>query len=107
MESKIKDDEMFDFLMTSDFDGDYSPTELKEFLKKWKYFFRLYNGKSDRLKDEFGQEILLLNNKIKELDKKLNEQILDNFNKEDTINKILSQKLTWKERLTGKLIRKS
>ena len=49
MISELKDDEIMDFLMTSDFESEYKPEELKYLLYKWRYFYRLLQGNSERL----------------------------------------------------------
>ena len=38
MISELTDEEILDFLMTSDFEDSYSPDELKYLLLKWRYF---------------------------------------------------------------------
>ena len=38
MISELKDDEILEFLMTSEFEGDYSPVELKYLLIKKHYY---------------------------------------------------------------------
>ena len=50
---ELLDDEILDFLMTSEFEDNYSPDELKYLLQKWRYFYRLFNGKVERYKSHF------------------------------------------------------
>ena len=50
--------------MTSDFEGDYSPTELKYLLTKWRYFYRILNGKSDRDVQKLEGDVQSLENQI-------------------------------------------
>lgn len=104
MISELNDQEILDFLMTSDFEGDYSPEELKYLLFKWRYFYRLSNGKIERLVDDKEADL----RKFKEIQEKneyslksLEQQIVD---KDETIHHLKSKKLTWKERLSGKII---
>ena len=49
---ELTDTDILDFLMTSEFEDNYSPEELKYLLTKWRYFYRLSHGKYNRLKDE-------------------------------------------------------
>ena len=63
MISELKDDEIMDFLMTSEFTDDYKPEELKYLLHKWRYFYRLLNGKHERVKSDSEFDI----KKLKEL----------------------------------------
>ena len=37
---KLTNDETLDFLMTSEFENNHSPDELKYLLVKWRYFYR-------------------------------------------------------------------
>ena len=66
MISELKDDEILDFLMTSDFEDDYSPSELKYLLIKWRYFYRLLHGQSDQKIIQFESEIKKLKNNMLE-----------------------------------------
>ncbi len=52
MISELSDEEILDFLMTSDFEGDYKPEELKYLLYKWRNFFRQQHGKYEHLKND-------------------------------------------------------
>jgi len=45
MISELNDDEMLDFLMTSDFDQEYKPEEFKYLINKMEVFYRLMYGK--------------------------------------------------------------
>ena len=40
MISELKDEEIMEFLMTSEFEDDYKPEELKYLLVKFRYFYR-------------------------------------------------------------------
>ena len=76
MISELKDDEILEFLMTSEFEDDYSPTELKYLLIKWRYFYRLKQGNLERKTVDFEGQIQNLENKIKGQEKeKTNLQI--------------------------------
>lgn len=106
MISELNDEEILDFLMTSDFDGDYSPVELKYLLTKWRTFYRILYGKLELSKSEndgnsrnFDEELLKLKNYITNLQ-------IDIVNKEDKILKLKNRKLTLKERFSGKIITK-
>lgn len=97
------DDSILNFLMTSDFDENISPEDLKFLLIKFRYFYRIIAGKSYNLdveRKKFDFEIESL--------KKFNEEELNILeNKYNTIsnelNILLNRKLTIKERLLGKI----
>lgn len=106
MISELRDDEILEFLMTSEFEDDYSPSELKYLLIKWRYFYRLQNGASERKSVDFE-------GKIQQLEIKIKNEELKNFNlstqltdKQNTIDSMKNRNLTLKERWTGKIILK-
>jgi hypothetical protein len=106
MISELKDDEILEFLMTSDFEDDYSPTELKYLLIKWRYFYRLQNGASERKSVDFEGKIQQLETKIKSEEVRnfnLSTQLAD---KQNTIDSMKNRHLTFKERWSGKIILK-
>jgi hypothetical protein len=103
--SELSDEEVLNFLMTSDFnEGSYSPSEWRYLLTKWRYFYRLLNGKSEQIKiysdgvikrihddnDDLNNEIVGLKATIKE--------------KEDLIKSLKNRKLSYRERWSGKII---
>lgn len=106
MISELTDDEILDFLMTSDFDGDYKPEELKYLLLKWRNFYRIHHGKLERLKENFESEIKILQDKLEIEKSKFENSSLKNTEQENLINSMKNRALTLKERITGKIILK-
>lgn len=104
MISELKDDEILEFLMTSDFEGDYSPTELKYLLTKWRYFYRILNGKSDRDVQKLEGDVQNLENQIKANDLQIGNLKSEIINKDDIITTMKNRNLTFKERWSGKII---
>ena len=103
---ELTDQDVLNFLMTSDFEGDYSPTELKYLLVKSRYFYRLSQGRREQLKQEskgiiesLEKDIDLLKYNISELNK--SNQVLN-----DEIYQMKNRKLSFMERLTGQIITK-
>jgi hypothetical protein len=103
MISELRDEEILEFLMTSEFEGDYSPEELKYLLIKWRYFYRLANGKIERVSTDSEGTIRKLNADINLLNTKINNISVENANKDNLINSLTSRKLTFKERWSGKI----
>lgn len=106
MISELKDDEILDFLMTSDFEDDYSPTELKYLLVKWRYFYRLKNGTLERISVDLEGKIQDLEEKVKEQEREkinLKIQLADSQN---VIDSMKNRNLSLKERWSGKIILK-
>ena len=101
---ELEDVDILDFLMNSEFVDNYSPDEFKYLLNKWKYFYRLSNGKYHRLKDDNEFEIKNLKERF-ELTKEENDLLkIDNNRLENDFIKLIGKKLTFKERLKGKII---
>jgi len=107
MISELDDNEILNILMTSEFADDYSPVELKFLLLKWRYFYRLLNGKLERLSTDNEYIIQLLEGEIEALRKNIFDEQRKNAKNEDLIHQMTSRKLTWKERLKGKIINKN
>ena len=106
MISELKDDEILEFLMTSEFEDDYSPSELKYLLIKWRYFYRLKQGNLERKTIDFEGQIQNLENKIKACEKeKMNLQV-ELADKQNVIDSMKNRNLTLKERWSGKIILK-
>lgn len=106
MISELSDNEILDFLMTSDFDGDFSPEELKYLLLKWRNFHRMYHGRYERMHENYEAEIRMLKDQI-EIEKKKNlDTLIESAKKSDIIDSLKVRDLTWKERIYGKIIYK-
>jgi FtsZ-binding cell division protein ZapB len=103
MISELNDDDILEFLMTSDFEGDYKPGELKYLLIKWRYFYRILYSRSSNSKDDLSFEISELKKEIESLKNNITELQKDNADKENFIQALKVKRLTWKERLTGKI----
>jgi hypothetical protein len=101
---ELEDIDILDFLMTSEFEENYSPEEFRYLLNKWRYFYRLSNGKFNRLKDDNEFEINKLKNKLELLKHENDILKIDNNRLEDDFVRLIGKKLTFKERLKGKII---
>lgn len=106
MISELKDEDILDFLMNSELDGDYSPEELKYLLLKWRYFYRLLHGKLTRSKDDNVSEVGKLSEEILSLKNQVMQLQMTAVKTEETVKSLKDRKLTWKERLSGKIITK-
>ena len=103
---ELTDEEILDFLMTSEFEDSYSPEELKYLLYKWRYFYRLFNGRYERNKYDSEFIIEQLQSQMKDLNNYKTTVEIKLAQSEDTINSMKNRKLTWKERFSGKIITK-
>jgi hypothetical protein len=107
MISELNDNEILDFLMTSEFEDNFKPEELKYLLVKFRYFYRLQNGRIEQLSNEKDFEITNLNNKIEIQEENKNSLLAQIVILKDEISNLASRKLTLKERISGKIITKN
>ena len=106
MEEKQFDE--LNYLLTSDFDNlnDASPEQFKELLLKFRYEYRLLSGRNTSLTSEITKlngEIENLSNVNIERDRKNKIAIADLQNELDFLKPKLNRKLTFKERVKGKI----
>ena len=101
---ELTDTDILDFLMTSEFEDNYSPDELKYLLTKWRYFYRLSHGKYNRLKDDTETEIKNIKERNISLQGENDVLKIDNNRLEEDIIRLIGRKLTWKERIKGRII---
>jgi hypothetical protein len=104
MISELSDDEILDLLMTSEFENNLSPVEFKFLLKKWRYFYRLQNGRLERTKDDLEFQVQKMKDDADGVRKENYKLLIDSAQKDDLIHQMKNRKLTWKERWTGKII---
>jgi hypothetical protein len=103
----LNNEEIIDYLMTSDFNESLSPEELKNLLLKFRYFYRINLSRSNSIemeKKRFDYEIEELKLKKQE---EINNLSDSNSKLLSIYNSITSRKLTFKERLFGKIKPKS
>ncbi len=107
MISELNDDEILDLLMTSEFENDLSPSDLKYLLKKYRYFYRVLHGKMERVSSDKEFEKNALLDEIKSLKEAVTNTQIQKAKAEDEVSilksRISSRKLTWKERIKGKI----
>lgn len=102
--SELNDEDVLNFLMISEFEGDYSPTELKYLLVKWRYFYRLSQGRNEQLKNHTDGEIQKLNEEVKLIDNQKNNLLVKLADKDNLIHTLKNRNLSLKERFKGKII---
>jgi len=103
MISELTEEEILDFLMTSDFENEFKPDEFKYLLLKWRYFYRVIHGKYELLKTDSSYDVSKLEENIKFLEKEITSLQRMLTEKNEDLTQIKSRKLSLKERLTGKI----
>lgn len=102
--NRLTEEQILDYLMTSEFDEGLTPEEYKFLLQKFRNFYRVVScsitlyqdrmqsaiNESEKIKSDYEIKVMEFNNEKSELINKL--------------DKILNKKLTFKERLLGKII---
>lgn len=93
----LTDDDILDYLMTSEFNEGLTQEEAKFLLLKYRYYYRLSHSKQSRLKEEIED----LNSQIKEikLDLESANKSIKDLGVQLEAEK--NRKLSWKERLYG------
>lgn len=106
MISELKDDEILDFLMTSDYDEDYKPEEFKYLLFKWRYFYRVLYSNKELIKTESEGNTRKLSDEIESLNKTIGQLVTESDKKDILIQNLKNRKLSFMERISGKIILK-
>ncbi len=102
--SELSDEDVLNFLMTSEFTDDYSPAELKYLLVKWRYFYRLSQGRNEQIKVKSEGDIQQLENDKEILNNTISQLSFRIIDKDKLINSLKDRKLTIRERWSGKII---
>jgi hypothetical protein len=103
--SELNDEEILNFLMTSEFtEGNYSPAEFRYLLTKWRYFHRYFHGRNEQTKMSLEDSIKRLQDELEVKNKSEFDLQVKIADKDNLINSLKSRKLTWKERFSGKII---
>ena len=91
---ELTDDEILDFLMTSEFEEDYKPEELKYLLHKFRYFHRLLHGKYDLVKHNSESESKKLTELSNGKDTKINQMLIEIANLQNQISSLKGRRLS-------------
>jgi hypothetical protein len=105
----LSEEDILNYLMTSDFNEGLTPDELIFLLCKFRNFYRVAYGKNEYFKSEIEGKKRELEDfrtiKNKEVERYLFEKI-EAERKLDKLEKVLKRKLSLKERFLGKIILK-
>lgn len=102
--NELNDEDILNFLMTNDLEGDYAPVELKYLISKWRYLYRLRSAKAEQEKYSYESINVELNREIDKLLSEKNLLQIERTNKQNLIDSMKNRKLSWKERFFGKII---
>jgi hypothetical protein len=104
MIGELTDEQILEYLMTSDYIENYSPEEYKFLLSKFKYFYRILHGRYTLDKSQKDFKIEELNKTIESMSKIIEQEQIKSTQLQDKIDlSTKERKLTWKERWDGKI----
>jgi hypothetical protein len=103
MNQKFTNDEILDYLMTSDFNEELNTKELKALLLKFREFYRFMYGSKDTKITDRDFEIKKLKQELESKENYITNILIEKVKLEEENISIRNRKLTFKERLTGKI----
>lgn len=104
MISELKDDEILEILMTSDFVENLRPEDYKYLLFKFRSFYKLLHGNYQRYKNEKEYIINNLKTDVENVSKeKLSLEIYNTDLENDLLEFKKPRKLTFSERIKGEI----
>jgi len=104
MINELTDEQILEYLMTSEFIEGYKPEEYKFLLHKFRYFYRLLHGNHTRIKSDNEFNISQLKSEIDSLKNQVYQEQVKSADLQNQIDlSVKSRKLTWKERWDGKI----
>lgn len=103
MISELTDEEILEYLMTSDIIENFRPDEYKYLIFKFREIYRVLHGRHQLYKTDTSRSIQELTSSQETQSNTIYSLQVINSNLENQLNHLkLSRKLTWKERFTGK-----
>lgn len=102
MISELTDEEILEFLMTSDLDENYRTQDFKYLILKFRSFYKIIYGNYQLYKSENELAIKNLKSTIESLNKEIIQHQMEKAtiqNELDTHLKV--RKLSWRERISG------
>lgn len=101
---ELQDNELLEFLITSDFNEEYRPEEFKFLLHKFKYFYRILHGRNANIIGQKDWEVSSLNKEIETLKKTIQSTQIEKAELQNNIDlQPVVRKLTIMERILGRV----
>lgn len=105
MIAELTDKQILDFLMTSDFNENLSPDETRFLLLKFRNFYRVVSSKNELLNSNLEDANKNLA-QLSSLNQTIEQLTTQNKNLSVKLDTIMNKKLSFKERIFGKIIEK-
>jgi len=100
---ELKDDEILEYLMTSDFLDNHRPDDYKYLLNKFKFFYKILYAKHQNYKIDKEANIKDIISKIDCLEKQIYNEQVKSSGLQNDIDQFKTRKLTLNERFHGKI----
>ena len=103
MDKESKNQDILDYLMTSDFDEELTNGEFKALLLKFREFYRIHHSIHSNKLGSVELELKKTNDSIESFKNDMYRAQISNEEAESELKKVVNRKLTFMERLTGKI----
>ena len=100
---ELHEDDIFQYLLTSDFHETYSPDEYRFLMNKWRYYYRSLYGQYTRMRDDLEGNMKAIELEKESCKKLVSEAELKVQEIEEKYQSLIDKELTWKERWNGKI----
>ncbi len=104
MINNLTEEAILEYLMTSEFNEGLTPEELKFLLFKFRNYYRVLNSKNDFHKGQIDLKSREISQLETDKDRNINELQISNVKIQEEHSILLKRKLSWKERILGKII---
>ena len=101
---ELTDEQLLEYLMSSEFIENYKPEEYKFLLHKFRYFYRVLHGNHTRIKGDLEYELNQSTQQIESAKKQITAEQMKSTELQNQIDLAKKERsLTWKERFSGKI----
>lgn len=100
----FSEEDILNYLMVSEFNEGLTSEEFKFLLLKFRYYYRLTYSRKDSIKLEIDTLQAKLNYNQDIYNKNITNLSLEKEKLEKKYDELMNRKLTWKERIKGKII---
>ena len=104
MITNLTEQDILDYLMTSDFTEGLTPDEFKFLLIKFRNFYRISNGRNEYLKGELDAKLKEIADMKTGNERTINNILSEKVIVENELHSVKNRELSWKERIKGKII---
>jgi hypothetical protein len=103
---ELSDTDIMNYLMTSEFNEGLTPDEFRFLLYKFRYQYRLIFNRHETLKVDYDRIDSDIKGYKENYTKNINNLTSERDKAETKYSLLLNRKLSWKERIKGKIILK-